>query len=90
MEKIKDLHALHLFPVRRFHSGNHAVDAKLDLAISHTHDFVVAAVATNARVGVDVERASRDLSEEFTHGVFLDEFQFLFLAEGGSFCLIHE
>ena len=46
---------------------------KLDLAISHTHDFVVATVATNARVGVDVERASRDLSEEFTNGVFSKE-----------------
>jgi len=47
--------------------------AKLDLAISHTRDFVVATVATNARVGVDVESASRDLSEEFTHGVFAAE-----------------
>ena len=46
---------------------------KLDLAISHTHDFVVATVATNARVGVDVELSTRDLSEEFTHGVFSPE-----------------
>ena len=46
---------------------------KLDLAISHTRDFVVAIVAANARVGVDVERASRDLSEEFTNGVFARE-----------------
>ena len=46
---------------------------KLDLAISHTRDFVVATVATNARVGVDVEKASRDLSEEFTKGVFSEE-----------------
>jgi len=46
---------------------------KLDLAISHTRDFVVAAVASNARVGVDVEKASRDLSEEFTNGVFSKE-----------------
>ena len=43
---------------------------KLDLAISHTRDFVVAVVASNARVGIDVERCSRDLSEEFTNGVF--------------------
>ena len=48
---------------------------KLDLAISHTRDFVVATVATNARVGVDVEWSSRDLSEEFTNGVFLKEEQ---------------
>ena len=46
------------------------LNVKLDLAISHTRDFVVAIVAANARVGVDVEEASRDLSEEFTNGVF--------------------
>ena len=46
---------------------------KLDLAISHTEDFAVATVATNARVGVDVENADRDLSEEFTNGVFSKE-----------------
>lgn len=44
--------------------------ARLDVAISHTRDFVVAVVASNARVGVDAELASRDLSEEFTNGVF--------------------
>ncbi len=44
--------------------------ARLDIAISHTRDFVVAVVASNARVGVDAELASRDLSEEFTNGVF--------------------
>ena len=49
------------------------IRVKLDLAISHTRDFVVAIVAANARVGVDVERASRDLSEEFTNGVFAQE-----------------
>lgn len=46
---------------------------RLDLAISHTRDFIVAVVASNARVGVDVELASRDLSEEFTNGVFSKE-----------------
>ena len=46
------------------------LSARIDLAISHTKDFVAAVVATNARVGVDVERATRDLSEEFTNGVF--------------------
>lgn len=46
---------------------------KLDIAISHTRDFVVAIVASNARVGVDAELASRDLSEEFTNGVFSKE-----------------
>ena len=42
----------------------------LDLAIAHTAQFVVAVVAANARVGVDVEQRGRALSEEFTHGVF--------------------
>ena len=47
--------------------------APLDLAIAHTAQFVVAVVATRARVGVDVEAVDRDLSEEFTHGVFTPE-----------------
>lgn len=46
---------------------------KLDIAIAHTAQFVVAVAAANARVGVDVESATRDLSEEFTRGVFTDE-----------------
>jgi phosphopantetheine--protein transferase-like protein len=46
------------------------LSTRLDLAISHTRDFVTAVVASNARVGVDVERTTRDLSEEFTNGVF--------------------
>jgi len=44
--------------------------AKIDIAIAHTSQFVVALAASNARVGVDVESVSRDLSEEFTAGVF--------------------
>jgi phosphopantetheine--protein transferase-like protein len=43
---------------------------KLDIAIAHTAQFVVAVAAANARVGVDVESSNRDLSEEFTAGVF--------------------
>ena len=42
----------------------------LDLAIAHTDQFVVAVVAAHARVGVDVELMDRDLSDEFTNGVF--------------------
>ncbi|MGN0846601.1 MAG: 4'-phosphopantetheinyl transferase superfamily protein [Kiritimatiellia bacterium] len=45
----------------------------IDLAIAHTAQFVVAVVASNARVGVDVESRDRDLSEEFTRGVFTPE-----------------
>ena len=46
---------------------------RLDVAIAHTAQFVVAIAAANARVGVDVESARRDLSEEFTNGVFTPE-----------------
>ena len=48
---------------------------KLDIAIAHTEQFVVAVVAANARVGVDVESVLRDLSEEFTAGVFTPDEQ---------------
>lgn len=54
---------------------NDFLTAKLDLAIAHTAQFVVAAVAANARVGIDVEARDRDLSEEFTNGVFTPEEQ---------------
>lgn len=43
---------------------------KIDIAIAHTAQFVVALAAANARVGVDVESVTRDLSEEFINGVF--------------------
>ena len=46
---------------------------KLDVAIAHTAQFIVAIAAANARVGVDVEALSRDLSEEFASGVFTPE-----------------
>ena len=46
---------------------------KLDIAIAHTSQFIVALVAANARVGVDVESTERNLSEEFTQGVFTPE-----------------
>ena len=45
----------------------------LDLAISHTADFVVAVFAARAHVGVDVESAARDISDEFTRGAFTPE-----------------
>lgn len=46
---------------------------KLDVAIAHTSQFVIAIAAANARVGVDVESSSRNLSEEFAAGVFVPE-----------------
>ena len=45
----------------------------LDIAIAHTAQFVVAIAAANAHVGVDAESVQRDLSEEFTAGVFTPE-----------------
>ena len=45
----------------------------IDLSIAHTSRFVVAVVAANARVGVDVEALGRELSDEFTNGVFTPE-----------------
>jgi len=50
-----------------------ALGSRLDIAIAHTAQFVIALAAANARVGVDVESVSRDLSEEFTAGVFTPE-----------------
>jgi len=49
--------------------------SRLDIAIAHTAQFVIALAAANARVGVDVESVSRDLSEEFTAGVFTPQEQ---------------
>ena len=46
---------------------------RLDIAIAHTAQFVVAIAAANVRVGVDVESVRRDLSEEFTRGVLTPE-----------------
>jgi len=47
--------------------------ARIDIAIAHTAQFVIALAAANARVGVDVESAERDLSKEFAEGVFTAE-----------------
>lgn len=52
--------------------GDH-LSSKIDIAIAHTAQFVIALAAANARVGVDVESTTRDLSEEFTAGVFIPE-----------------
>ena len=46
---------------------------KLDIAIAHTAQFVVAVAAASARVGVDVEAASRVLSDDFAKNVFSAE-----------------
>ncbi|MBO7653810.1 MAG: polyketide synthase dehydratase domain-containing protein, partial [Kiritimatiellae bacterium] len=45
----------------------------LDLSIAHTSKLVVAAVAANARIGIDIEMLGRNLTDEFTQGVFMPE-----------------
>ncbi|MCR5413147.1 MAG: 4'-phosphopantetheinyl transferase superfamily protein [Kiritimatiellae bacterium] len=47
--------------------------SRIDVAIAHTSQFVIALAAANAKVGVDVESVSRNLSEEFATGVFTPE-----------------
>ena len=47
--------------------------ASIDLSIAHTSKLIVAAVAANARIGIDIEAVGRDLSEDFTKGVFTHE-----------------
>ncbi len=45
----------------------------IDLSIAHTSKLIVAAVAVNARIGIDIEALGRDLTEDFTRGVFTHE-----------------
>ena len=47
--------------------------ARIDLSIAHTSKLIVAAVAANARIGIDIEAVGRDLTEDFTKGVFTHE-----------------
>lgn len=47
--------------------------AHIDLSIAHTSKLIVAAVAANARIGIDIEVIGRDLSEDFAKGVFTHE-----------------
>lgn len=56
----------------------------VDLSIAHTASLVVAAVAENARLGIDLEQLGRDLSEEFARGVFAQEEQELAATSGDA------
>jgi len=47
--------------------------ANIDLSIAHTSKLIVAAVVANAKIGIDIEAIGRDLSEDFTKGVFTHE-----------------
>ena len=42
----------------------------MDISITHTSDQIIAAVAPNARIGIDVEKRDRVLSEEFIAAAF--------------------
>ncbi|MBQ6924700.1 MAG: polyketide synthase dehydratase domain-containing protein [Kiritimatiellae bacterium] len=44
--------------------------APMDISITHTSDQIIAAVAPNARIGIDVEKRDRVLSEEFIAAAF--------------------
>lgn len=45
----------------------------IDLSIAHTPGLIAAAIVANARIGIDVERVGRELSEDLTRGVFTPE-----------------
>ena len=63
--------------------------AKIDIAIAHTAQFIIALAAANARVGVDVESTDRDISEEFAAGVFTpDELELAAQAANASQAVI--
>lgn len=42
----------------------------IDLSIAHTERLEIAAVVANAKIGIDIEILGRNLSDEFTQGVF--------------------
>ncbi len=44
--------------------------APMDISIAHTSDRIIAAVAPNSRIGIDVEKRDRVLSEEFIAAAF--------------------
>ena len=44
--------------------------ANIDISIAHTSKLIAAAAVSNARIGIDIETVGRDLSEDFTNGVF--------------------
>lgn len=46
---------------------------RLDISIAHTTTLVAAAIALNARIGIDLERIGRDLSDDFSRSVFSPE-----------------
>ena len=52
---------------------NHIRQETVDISIAHTPGMIAAAIAVNGRIGIDIERVGRDLSEDFTESVFTAE-----------------
>ena len=58
------------------------IPAPIDLSIAHTAGLVLAAATTVGHIGLDVESAHRDLTEDFLRGVFTLEEQELATRSG--------
>jgi phosphopantetheine--protein transferase-like protein len=56
----------------------------VDISIAHTSGVVAAAIAVNGRIGIDLERADRDLTDDFSRSVFTPEEQELAAQSGES------
>jgi len=54
----------------------------VDISIAHTTGLVAAAIAVNGRIGIDLERLGRDLSDDFSRSVFTSEEQELAAQSG--------
>ncbi len=44
--------------------------AQMDISITHTTEFIAAAAAPNASIGIDIEKKDRTVSEEFASSAF--------------------
>ncbi|MEI6210734.1 MAG: 4'-phosphopantetheinyl transferase superfamily protein [bacterium] len=54
----------------------------VDISIAHTSGLVAAAIAVNGRIGIDLERIGRDLTDDFSRSVFTLEEQELAAQSG--------
>ena len=54
----------------------------VDISIAHTSGLVAAAIAVNGRIGIDLERIGRDLTDDFSRSVFTPEEQELAAQSG--------
>jgi phosphopantetheinyl transferase/malonyl CoA-acyl carrier protein transacylase len=54
----------------------------VDISIAHTSGLVAAAIAVNGRIGIDLERLGRDMTDDFSRSVFTLEEQELAAQSG--------